>query len=116
MLVVSSMDMIQGSLSGVIKALNLQKFAMWINCVTYYIIVLPLAVYFTFFYKSSSSSSLERGIGLRGIYLAMFFGMIHQITAYLLLIKYSDWQRVIYETEDRQEKENEKEDSVVYEV
>jgi hypothetical protein len=37
----------------------------------------------------------------------MFFGMIHQITAYLLLIQYSDWQKVIYETEDRQEKENE---------
>jgi MATE family multidrug resistance protein len=52
MLVVSSMDMIQGSLSGVIKALNLQKFAMWINCVTYYFIVVPLAVYFTFFYKN----------------------------------------------------------------
>ena len=96
------MDMIQGSLSGVIKALNLQKFAMWVNCVTYYIFVVPLAVFFTFFYKAEKHS-FERGIGLRGIYLAMFIGMIHQITAYLLLILYSDWQKIIYESEDRQD-------------
>ena len=75
-LVVISLDFVQGSLNGTIKALSKQNPAMYINFVTYYVIVIPLAVYFTF----------NKNLAIHGIWLAFICGMIHQISAYLVLI------------------------------
>jgi Na+-driven multidrug efflux pump len=50
MILFHGMDFLQGVQCGIIKALNRQKYAAYINFVTYYVIIVPLA-YFMCFYK-----------------------------------------------------------------
>lgn len=50
--VVICQDLIQGVLYGVIKALARQKCAAYINFVTFYVVTIPLSLYFGFRYDS----------------------------------------------------------------
>lgn len=107
-IIVMSLDFIQESLCGTIKALCQQNKAMIINFISYYVIIIPLAYYFAF--RSTNKQLLylfqggpdeetelqvndgKSGLGMVGIWLGFITGMVHQITAYCLLIYYSNWQ------------------------
>ena len=55
--IVSAQDFFQGCIYGTVKALELQRQAMWINFVTYYVFVTPTA-YITAFHVTKDFSDV----------------------------------------------------------
>lgn len=99
-------DFIQGVLCGFIKCLNLQKLAIGVNFVTYYIIISPVAYFLGFVYRFGSDAG-EKGCGLKGLWYAILIGQIHQIIVYFWLINRTDWQEVIEVAKERVKVEDE---------
>ena len=62
LLLISSIDFIQGSLYGVVKALNLQNKALFINLITYYVIAIPLGYFISFKYGTHQIADQIEGI------------------------------------------------------
>lgn len=63
---------------------------MYVNFVTYYVIVIPLGYYFAFHCKFVING--DKPLGLVGIWLGFVLGLLHQIIMYTIMIKRSDWQ------------------------
>jgi Na+-driven multidrug efflux pump len=92
-IIVMSLDFIQESLCGTIKALCQQNKAMVINFISYYVIIIPMAYYFAFnstnkhllsIFQGGPDSetfsdmlSEKPGLGMVGIWLGFILGMIH---------------------------------------
>jgi Na+-driven multidrug efflux pump len=92
-IIVMSLDFIQESLCGTIKALCQQNKAMIINFISYYVIIIPLAYYFAFMctnkqllyiFQGGPDSETEAemlsdkpGLGMVGIWLGFITGMLH---------------------------------------
>lgn len=102
-LIVIAMDFQQGVLCGPIKALGRQHIAAYINFVTYYILTIPLAYFFAFKFRSSINSKGEEvmGLGVEGLWLGFICGMVHQILAYIYLIKTTSWENAVEESRKR---------------
>lgn len=98
--IVSAQDFLQGCIYGTVKALELQKEAMFTNFVTYYVFVTPTA-YLTAFYVSKDFSEIINGmdkthrLGLYGLWLGFLVGLTHQIIAYITLLAKTDWGEAI---------------------
>ena len=94
------MDFQQGCLMGPLKALGQQTNAMYVNAVTYYVLVIPLAYFFAFRCKVLSHGS--KPLGLIGLWLAFVIGLLHQILMYSALIKNADWELASAKAQERQ--------------
>lgn len=97
-LIVIAQDFQQGALYGTLKALGQQTNSMYINIVTYYVLVIPLSYYFAFMCKVLDG---EKPLGLIGLWFGFVVGLLHQIVMYSLLIEYSDWDLAIKEAKNR---------------
>lgn len=84
-------DMIQGSLQGVIRALNVQKTASYTALASYYLVSLPLACFLVFY----------QGYGVAGLWIAMAVGVTLQAIFYTRLVLKTDWQIVADNAEER---------------
>ena len=73
---------------------------MYINMVTYYVLVIPLSYFFAFRWKILDNG--EKPLGLIGLWFGFVVGLLHQIVAYSLLIENSDWDLAIVEAKTRQ--------------
>ena len=78
-LMVMWQDFYQTMLCGTIKAIGRQGYAAYINFVTYYVIIIPLAFCFTFKLGShiNTEGKLVSGQGVRGLWFAFIVGMTH---------------------------------------
>lgn len=79
-LIVIAMDFQQGALYGALKALGQQSTAMYINIVTYYVLVIPLSYYFAFHCKVLNDG--QKPLGLIGLWFGFVVGLLHQIIMY----------------------------------
>ena len=84
-------DMIQGSIQGVIRALDVQKTASYIALAAYYLVSLPLACFLVFY----------QGFGVAGLWIAMAVGVTLQAIFYTRLVLKTDWQQVADNAEER---------------
>ncbi len=75
---------------GPLKALGQQTNAMYVNIVTYYVFVIPLAYFFAF--KCKVLSNGEKPLGLIGLWFGFVIGLLHQIIMYSVLTKHTDWE------------------------
>ena len=89
-IIVIALDFQQGALYGPLKALGQQTNAMFVNFVTYYVFVIPLAYLFAFKWKVLNHG--EKPLGLIGIWFGFVIGLLHQIIMYEVLIKNTDWE------------------------
>ena len=76
-------DGIQSALTGVLKGMGKQASAAPVVLVAYYIIGLPLAATFGF--------SFGLGLGAAGICIGTTAGVAAQMTAYMLIVGWTDW-------------------------
>ena len=81
---VASLDFIQGSLCGIIKALDMQTQAMFVNFVTYYVLALPIGY----------SLVYHHDYELEGLWFGFALGLAYQIITYFCLISRSDWNQI----------------------
>ena len=88
-------DMIQGSMQGVIRALDVQKTASYIALASYYLVSLPVACFLVFY----------QGFGVAGLWIAMAVGVTLQAIFYTRLVFKTDWQQVADCAEERIAKE-----------
>jgi MATE family multidrug resistance protein len=84
-------DMVQGSLQGVIRALNVQKRASLIAIASHYMVSLPLAFLLTFLFE----------MGVKGLWIGMTFGVMLEAIFYVRLVLNTDWQDVANEAQER---------------
>ena len=91
-------DMIQGSLQGVIRALNVQKRASIIAIASHYMVSLPLALMLAFVF----------GMGVNGLWIGVTFGVMLEAIFYVRLVIYTDWQAVSNEALERLENDKAK--------
>lgn len=84
-------DMVQGSLQGVIRALNVQKRASLIAIASHYMVSLPLAFLLTFLLE----------MGVKGLWIGMTFGVMLEAIFYVRLVLNTDWQDVANEAQER---------------
>ena len=95
--IVSAQDFLQGCIYGGIKALELQKQAMCINFVTYYVFVTPVAFLAAFYISQNWENELivnDPGtgtLGLKGLWIGFLVGLTHQIIAYIPLLGKTHW-------------------------
>lgn len=89
------LDQIQGLLYGTIKALGQQRQAAYVNFITYYIIMIPLAYLLTFKFPNPP-------FGFFGIWYASIVAMCNQSVMYYIIIWYrTDWQQSAVEAFQR---------------
>jgi|OM-RGC.v1.031709378 Na+-driven multidrug efflux pump len=88
--IVIALDFQQGCQMGPLKALGQQTNAMYVNIVTYYVFVIPLAYFFAF--KCKVLSNGEKPLGLIGLWFGFVIGLLHQIIMYSVLTKHTDWE------------------------
>ena len=74
-------DIIQGSLQGVIRALDVQKRASYYAMASFYIGAIPLAIVFTFVCD----------MGVAGLWAAMAIGISLQAVSYTHLVLNTNW-------------------------
>ena len=98
-LIVIAMDFQQGALYGPLKALGQQTNAIYVNIVTYYVLVIPLSYYFAFHCKILNGG--QKPLGLIGLWFGFVVGLLHQIIMYLVLIRQSDWDLAIKQAKQR---------------
>ena len=79
-------------LKGVIRALALQKTAVWINIVGHWCINMTLMYFFAFYLK----------LGLVGLWYSKLVLEIYIFLAYSYIIHQADWQEKIDESIQRQ--------------
>ena len=75
-------DMIQGSIQGVIRALDVQQKASCYALIAFYLAAIPLAVILVFIV----------GMDVKGLWLAMILGITIQAITYTRLVLVTDWQ------------------------
>ena len=69
-------DFFSAAVYGFIKALNLQKNAIYINLVAHQFIILPCAYILSFYVGSNDNELMNfRGMELKGVWIAMCIGM-----------------------------------------
>lgn len=96
-LIVIAQDFQQGALYGVLKALGQQTKSMYINVVTYYVLVIPFSYYFAFHCYVG-----PKPLGILGLWFGFVVGLSHQIVRYTLLINNADWEKASQEAFNRQ--------------
>ena len=85
-------DMIQGSMQGVIRALDQQRRASYIALAAFYLVSIPLAVLLVFVVE----------MGVAGLWIAMCAGIAIQAIFYTrLVVCGTDWQAVANDAQDR---------------
>lgn len=72
---------------------------MYVNMVTYYVFVIPMAYYFAFQCKILNNG--EKPLGLIGLWFGFVVGLLHQIIMYTLLIKKCDWEQASIRAQER---------------
>ena len=95
LVMVATLDFIQGSLCGIIKALDLQTQAMFVNLVTYYVLALPIG--YTLVHNC--------GFKLEGLWFGFAIGLTYQIISYFCLIQRSDWETIKTKSVQRRQSE-----------
>ena len=70
---------------------------MYVNMVTYYVLVIPCSYYLAFKWRISTGQKDEEMLGLTGLWLGFVIGLMHQNVAYYLLVECSDWDQAISE-------------------
>ncbi len=75
-------DMIQGSIQGVIRALDAQRKASYIALAAYYLVSIPIACVLVF----------AMDMGVEGLWVAMALGISLQACLYVRLVIVTDWQ------------------------
>ena len=74
-------DMYQGSLQGVIRALNVQTKASYLAIAAFYLVSIPLACILVF----------VRGMNVMGLWIGMAAGITLQGIFYAALVLMTDW-------------------------
>ena len=90
-------DMCQSFFVGLIRALGIQSNAAIITILSYYLLSVPAAVYLAFF----------AGMGIRGLWIGYFFGILIQAIVLAWLTLSADWQEIAAEVQVRFMQENE---------
>lgn len=96
----------KNSVMGIVKALEQQKKALYLNLCVYIVLTLPLAYCFAFVVQKygiltdKDSNTNNRGVG---IWIAFVVGAGIQTIGYLIIISLTDWQ---YQCEVSQERLN----------
>ena len=88
-------DCIQGSIQGVIRALDVQKQASYLAIAAFYLCSIPMACILVF----------KVGMGVEGLWIGMACGILLQGIFYTTLVLRTDWQEVAYEAVARIERE-----------
>ena len=85
-------DMIQGSIQGVIRALDVQRKASYMALAAFYLVSIPLACVLVF----------VSDMGVAGLWFGMAAGITIQAISYTHLVVYqTNWQEVADEAEKR---------------
>ena len=90
-------DMCLSFFQGLIRALGIQSNAAIITILSYYLLSVPAAVYLAFF----------AGMGIRGLWIGYFFGILIQAMVLAWLTLSADWQEIAAEVQVRFMLENE---------
>ena len=85
-------DTYKSMLKGVIRALALQRTAVWINIVGHWCINMTLMYYFAFHLR----------LGLVGLWYSKLVLECYIFFAYMFIISKADWQKKIDESRERQ--------------
>jgi Na+-driven multidrug efflux pump len=88
-------DGFKGMLKGVIKALGIQKYCIYINISGHWCINLTLQWYL----------GVKMGMGIKGLWVAKLILEAYIFSAYCLMIYFSDWAKISEESAKRQERE-----------
>lgn len=99
-LIVIAQDFQQGSMYGTLKALGQQTNSMYVNIVTYYVLVIPFSFYFAFHCRILDNGT--KPLGVMGLWLGFVIGLLHQIIMYHVLIENTDWFKACKEARKRQ--------------
>ena len=75
-------DMVQGSMQGVIRALDVQKSASYIALAAFYLVTIPLAFVLVFVGE----------MGISGLWTGLLVGLVIEGTFYTRLVLKTDWQ------------------------
>ena len=94
-------DMCLSFFLGLIRALGIQSNAAIITILSYYLLSVPAAVYLAFF----------AGMGIRGLWIGYFFGILIQAMVLAWLTLGADWQEIAAEVQVRIMLENEHEEA-----
>jgi Na+-driven multidrug efflux pump len=93
-----AIDFLQLSVGHGIRALGLQKIGTYVMLVTYYILMIPMAVGFAFHTGSHMDYHHKKkvhGMGIRGIWLSSALSLMFQLAMQLIiLLWYVDWQEI----------------------
>lgn len=84
-------DIIQGSLQGVIRALDVQKTASYISLAAFYLAAIPIACVLVFVCD----------MGVAGLWIGMIVGISLQAIFYTRLVVRTNWQEVSEAAEKR---------------
>ena len=74
----------QAYLQGPIRAMGLQKRASYFAIASYWLIAIPLSAIFAF----------KLNIGVIGLSIGLFFGVVFQACSYLSIVLRQDWQEI----------------------
>ena len=72
---------------------------MYINFVTYYVLVIPFSYYFAFHCKALDDG--KKTLGLIGLWFGFVIGLFHQIVMYEILIEKCDWVQASKDARNR---------------
>ena len=86
-----SPDSFKGMLKGTMRGLGIQKYAVYLNLIGYWILCLPIQTYFC----------LYLNMRLPGLWIGKLFFEILIAFVFYLVIYLVDWQNIIDETQER---------------
>lgn len=102
-IIVNALDFQQGMLYGVIKAIDRQKCAAYLNFISCNVLALPLSFCCAFYFgtRTDDNNKEVEGLGPEGLWIGFIIGYTHQCIAYQTLIALTNWKDVCDNAEER---------------
>ena len=91
-------DVSNGILSNVLKSLAMQREASVVNFISYYVVMVPVSAYVTFWTKH----------GIKGVWIAIIIGSLTQTVLYIIILMRSDWKTIALESVKKLKEEKSK--------